>query len=162
MQEAAYQHQVCVVELRGPELAGVRTLAVPRAVDVLRVPGHGAAPVEEIVAALEALEPWDGAEIDTRPYLEVCARLSRPEPNLRQMVETALDGKRPRLLKLGIEYTGDGAALADIKVGENLRDLEPGEVFVRRYRRLHEDEPPAELVAAFHELLDEVKQERRP
>jgi DNA repair protein SbcD/Mre11 len=162
MYEAAYQHQVCVVELRGAELAGVRTLAVPRAVDMLRVPRHGAAPVEEVLAALEALEPWDGAEIETRPYLEVCARLSRPEPNLRQIVETALEGKRPRLLKLAIEYTGDGAALADLKVGENLRDLQPDEVFVRRYRRLHEGEPPDELLAAFHELLDQVQQGRAP
>lgn len=163
MGEAAYRHQVCVVELRGAELFEVRTLPVPRAVELLRVPRRGSAAVEDIVAELEALEPQGaghGAEPETRPYLEVCARLSRPEPNLRQIIEKALDGKRPRLLKLGIEYTGDGAALADIEVGENLRDLDEADVFVRRYRRLHEDEPPAELMEAFHELLEQVQQER--
>lgn len=159
MNEARYRHQVCVVELRGAELAGVRTLDVPGFVDLVRVPRHGAAPLEEVMAAIGGLEDWDGSRPETRPYLEVCVLLSRPEPHLRQMVEQALDGKRPRLVKLSIEYTGDAAALADVNPGVNLRDMEPHEVFLRRYRRDHEDDPPAELVEAFHELVEDVRQE---
>lgn len=159
MNEASYRHQVLVVELDGAALAGVRTIEVPRAVELLRVPRTGAAPPGEITATLREQDDWDGAEHETRPYLEVCVRLSRPDAHVRQAVEQALEGKRPRLVKLSIEYTGDARALADVAQGMNLRDVEPHEVFLRRYHRDHDEEPPAELVAAFHELLDRVRQE---
>jgi exonuclease SbcD len=158
MNEASYRHQVLIVDLDGPALAGVRSVPVPRAVDVVRIPRHGAAPREDVLAALAALDDWDGAaEPDTRPFLEVCVALTKPEPQLRQDVDAALRGKRPRLVKLAIEYTGHGQALAEGLPEQALRDLDPLEVFVRRYGRDHEGAPPPELVAAFDELLAEVQ-----
>lgn len=157
LDEARYRHQVYVVELDGPALAGVRSVPVPRAVEVLRVPRRGAGSPEQVLAELARLPDWDGCtEPDTRPFLEVCVALARPEARLRIDAEEALRGKRPRLVKLGIEYTGHGEALAEGLPEQALRDLDPLEVFLRRYGRDHEGEPPAALVAAFDELLAEV------
>jgi exonuclease SbcD len=161
LDEATYRHQVYIVDLDGPALAEVRSVPVPRTVEVLRVPRRGACSRDEALAALAALEDWDGrSNPDTRPFLEVCVALARPEARLRHDVEEALRGKRPRLVKLGIEYTGDGAALAEGLPEQALRDLDPLEVFVRRYGRDHEGEAPPALVAAFDELLDEVRAAR--
>jgi exonuclease SbcD len=158
MNEASYRHQVLIVDLDGPTLASVRGVPVPRVVDVVRIPRHGAATREDVLAALAGLEDWDGiTEPDTRPFLEVCVALTRPEPQLRQDVDAALRGKRPRLVKLAIEYTGHGQALAEGLPEQALRDLDPLEVFVRRYGRDHEGAPPPELVEAFDELLAEVQ-----
>jgi len=158
MNEAAYHHQIAVVDLDGEALAGVRARPVPRAVDLLRVPARGALPLDELPAALTALEDTrDGEPLAERPFLEICVALSRPEPRLRKIVEDALAGKRPRLVKLEVEHTGDGAALSESLPGADLKDLDPEEVFVRRYRHDHESEPPAPLIAAFRELLDQAR-----
>jgi exonuclease SbcD len=162
MNEAGYRHQVLIVDLDGPALASVRTIPVPRLVDVLRVPRHGSATRDEVMAALAGLDDWDGTtEPDTRPFLELCVALTRPEPQLRQDVDAALRGKRPRLVKLAIEYTGHGQSLAEGLPEQALRDLDPLEVFVRRYSRDHEGEPAQELVEAFDELLAEVRAGRQ-
>jgi exonuclease SbcD len=157
LDEARYRHQVYVVELDGPALVGVRSVPVPRTVDVLRVPRRGAGAPDEVLAELARLPDWDGStNPDTRPFLEVCVALARPDARLRLDVEEALLRKRPRLVKLSIEYTGHGEALAEGLPEQALRDLDPLEVFVRRYGRDHEGEPPPALVAAFDELLTEV------
>ena len=151
---------------------------------MIRLPRTGSATLAEILSMIEALPEGDEpggdrvdsdrdsgtgeagartagpgqAERDIRPYLEVCVVLVRPEPNLRQRIEQALDGKKPRLLKLSIEYTGTGMALAEAAPEFNLRDIDPSEVFLRCYHRDHAEDPEPELVAAFHELLDQVEQ----
>ncbi len=158
MNEAAYHHQITVVDLDGGELAEVRGRPVPRAVDLVRVPVRGALPLDELPAALTALEDARAGEpVAERPFLEICVALPRPEPRLRKIVEDALAGKRPRLVKLEVEHTGDGAALSESMPGSDLKDLDPEEVFVRRYHRDHESEPPAPLLAAFRELLDQAR-----
>jgi exonuclease SbcD len=159
MSEARYRHQVCVVELDGEELTGVEAIEVPRVVPLMRIPKGGAAEIDEVIATLSALPDWDGEAPERRPFLEVHVALPSPEPQLRQQVEAALEGKAPRLLKLGVEYCGDGAALGDSIVEHDLKDLEPVEVFVRRYQREHEGDPEPELLEVFHELLEQVRQE---
>lgn len=159
--EANNRKQVLIVEFDGPRRVGVRALAIPRTIDIVRVPKTGALPLDDVPAALAALEDWDGhSDRDTRPYLEVRVLLSRPEVQLRHIVDTALVGKRPRLVKLAAEYTGDGNALADAIPNENLADLQPSDVFIRRYRRDHEEQPSPELLRAFGDLLDDIEQSR--
>ena len=46
-----------------------------------------------------------------------------------------------------------GETLAEAAPQARLSDLSPQEVFVRCYRREHDDAPPPRLVAAFEELL---------
>lgn len=158
MNERAYKHQVRVVDFEGGALVASRAVYVPRVVDILRVPERGALPVDEALAALVALEvERAGEDHDARPLLEVCVALPKPEPRLRHQIEAALEGRRPRLVRLEVEYTGDGLSLGEHLPGVELRALDPEEVFVRRYQRDHQGDPAPELVAAFRELLDEAR-----
>lgn len=158
MGEARYRHQVCLVDLDGDEVREVRSLPVPRPVPLIRVPTRGAAPIDDLEPLLAALDPLPGEHEGPRPYLEVCVSLPRAEPRLRQRIEAALEGRLARLVKLTIEHTGDGRALGDI-AAPALRELDPDEVFLRRWHRDHEGDPPAEVLEAFFELLDQVRQE---
>jgi len=159
LDEADYKHQIVAIELSGGRIHDLRTLAVPRAVDIVRVPRRGAAPLADVLAELARLPllvPGDPA----RPYLEVVVALDRPEPKLRAAVEAALDGKRPRLVRLGVELTGDGNALGDRLVQQRLAELDPREVFVRLWGRDHAEPPSDAVLAGFDGLLAEVQGDR--
>jgi len=155
LDEAHYKHSVVALETASARIADLRTIAIPRVVDIVRVPRRGAAPLNEVLAEIDLLQrlvPGDQA----RPYLEVVVALPRPEPKLRHTIEAALEGKRPRLVRLGVELTGDGAALADRVALQRLAELDPRDVFGRLWARDHA-EPPSEAVrAGFDRLLAEV------
>ena len=156
--EVDYAHQVVVVELSGATLDAVRALPVPRAVDMLRLPAAGPAPLDAVLPLLAELPARDEATAEVeRPYLEVRLQTEGPSPGLRQQVEDALAGKQARLVKLSVTRHEQGAALADVAPQAQLTDLDPAEVFARCYRRAHDDDPPADYVAAFAELLEEVR-----
>jgi DNA repair protein SbcD/Mre11 len=154
MVEADYRHQVAIVDLDGERPAVVRTLEVPRAVELVRVPRHGAAPIDDVVAALEALPAVGDEEPEARPFLEVAVALARPEPRLRDRVEAAVAGRAVRLVKITVENTGDRAALGDVAPGKALADLDPREVLARRWARDHEAPLPPAVARAFDELLE--------
>ena len=158
--EVDYDHQVVVVELEGAALGAVRALLVPRAVDMLRLPADGPAPLDDVLPLLAELPARDDATPDVaRPYLEVRLRTEGPTPGLRQQVEAALANKQARLVKLSVTRHEQGGALADVAPQAQLTDLDPTEVFARCYRRAHDDDPPADYVAAFAELLEAVRSE---
>ncbi|MBT8494188.1 MAG: exonuclease SbcCD subunit D C-terminal domain-containing protein [Deltaproteobacteria bacterium] len=157
LSEAGYRHQVVIAELDGPSVQ-VQVHPVPRAIEILRIPKRGSAAIDEILEELAALPAIDSGSADLRPYLEVVVRLDEPLPNLRHELETALEGKYPRLVKASVEYTGTGDPLA-VSASAELRDLEPEEVFVRRYQRDHDGEVPADLLAAFRDALSAAHEE---
>jgi exonuclease SbcD len=162
LDEARYRNQVCIVDLDGGRCAGVRCVEVPRWVPLVRVPARGPAPLAEVLPLLAALEPLAaGTPEAERPFLEVRVSLPRPEPSLRRDVELALAGKAARLVKLAVSYVGDGRALADGAATGSLRELDPEQVFLRRYRRDHDGEPDPALLAAFHELLERAQEAAR-
>jgi len=84
-------------------------------------------------------------------------RLERPDPGLRARIEAVLEGRPARLLKLSTEYPGRSAGLSGDAPGQRLDELDPDGVFLERYRQQHGGEPPADLMAAFHELLEQVQ-----
>jgi exonuclease SbcD len=158
LDEAAYRHQVMVVDFAGDKVVDLRALDIPRTVEIVRVPRRGAAPLPAVLAALSALPPLGAAADPARPYLEVVVALERPEPRLRALIETALEGKRARLVRIGVEATGDRAALADrIGPARRLAELDPREVFVRLWSRDHAEPPDSSVLAAFDRLLAEVR-----
>jgi exonuclease SbcD len=159
LDEAGYKNQVVAVEFAGGRIGDLRLLTAPRVIDIVRVPRRGAAPLAEVLAELTRLPqlvPGDPA----RPYLEVVVALDRPEPKLRASVEAALDGKRPRLVRLGVELTGDGGALGDRVAQQRLAELDPREVFVRLWGRNHGEPPGEAVLAGFDRLLAEVHGDR--
>ncbi|MBA3540470.1 MAG: exonuclease SbcCD subunit D C-terminal domain-containing protein [Deltaproteobacteria bacterium] len=156
LEEGHYKHQVVIVDFADGRVAQLRPLMIPRTIEILRI---GPAPFMEVISEITALPARvEGERVDpTRPYLEVIVELARPEPRLRQVIETALDGKRPRLVRLGVEHTGDGAALADHGIGRRLAELDPREVFVRCWAKNHAEAPGEAVLVAFERLLAEVR-----
>ncbi len=155
LDEARYRHQIAIVSIvaSGAGHTTVRTIEVPQVNAILQIAGT----LAEVLAELSALPARDGA---AREYLEVVVRLDRPEPRLRTAIESALDGKRARLVRLGTEVTGDGAALGDRIAAKRLAELDPREVFGRLWARDHAEPPSAAVLGAFDRLLAEVRGDR--
>ncbi len=156
LSEGAYPHQVVEIELEGGGVREITPIPVPRAVQILSVP---AAPPDEVERILKGLDLPDDLPPERHPFLEISVLLERPEPGLRHRFEEALVGKCVRLLKVGAHYPGDGATLAEMRPETLLRELDPDDVFARRYRQRHGAAPPPELLCAFHELIEAVRAE---
>lgn len=154
--EIHYPHQVVVVELAGEAVASVRSVPVPRTVDLLRVPPRPA-PLPEVLAALSVLPdvPPDAQPDDLWPYLQVRVQLTQPEPGLRAQIEAALAGKAVRLVRIETSLAASAAAQAAPPVSlDELGALSPTAFFERLYRHRFNDTPPSpELLGAFAELL---------
>jgi len=159
LDEADYKNQVAAVDFAAGRLRDLRSLLVPRVVDIVRVPRHGAAPLAEVLAELGRLPRLVAGDL-ARPFLEIVVALERPEPKLRAAIEEALDGKRPRLVRLGVELTGDGDALGDRVVQQRLAELDPREVFARLWARDHAEPPGDAVLAGFDRLLAEAQGDR--
>lgn len=157
--EIHYPHQVVVVELAGEAVASVRSVPVPRTVDLLRVPPRPA-PLPEVLAALGVLPdvPPDAQPDDLWPYLQVRVQLTQPEPGLRAQIEAALAGKAVRLVRIETSLAASAAAQAAPPVSlDELGALSPTAFFERLYRHRFNDTPPSpELLGAFAELLVEA------
>lgn len=160
LDEASYKHQIVAIDFAGGAVTEIRQLPVPQTTEILRVPKRGAAPLGEVLAALDALPLFVRVDDPARPYLEIVVALEKPEPKLRALIETALDGKRARLVYLHVEHTGDGAALADradlLKGATRLAELDPRDVFSRLWSRKHAEPPSADVRAGFERLIAEV------
>jgi exonuclease SbcD len=157
--EIHYPHQVVVVELAGEAVASVRSVPVPRTVDLLRVPPRPA-PLPEVLAALGVLPDVapDAQPDDLWPYLQVRVQLTQPEPGLRAQIEAALAGKAVRLVRIETSLAASAAAQAAPPVSlDELGALSPTAFFERLYRHRFNDTPPSpELLGAFAELLVEA------
>jgi exonuclease SbcD len=159
--EIDYPHQVCLVELEGEALASVEAIRVPRSVEMIRIPKNGALGKQEALEALRALPDAEGRDPERRPFLELRVALDRPDPTLRHEVETALEGKHARLVRLAVELGGDGKTLADRVAKRMLDELGPKVVFENRWKKSYEGEPPPELLEAFLSLVHEIEEEAR-
>lgn len=160
MAEREYPHQILLVDIVDGELHGIRSVAAPAGVEMMRVPVAGYEPVDTVLERIAALPTVDRARPEwTRPFLEVAVRLDAPEPGLRLRVEEALAGKHARLARLVVERPGRGRALADEVPDAQLGTLNAEEVFRRKWARQHPGEPPEPLLERFHELLHEIEQD---
>lgn len=162
MAEKDYPHQVVLVHLEGAAMASYEALRVPRTVDLIRIPnGDQAQPWPEILPQLQALEKRDDAlELDELPFLEVQVLLDKPEPGLRHKVAEVLAQKAVRLVKLSTQYSGKQMGLADSLPKEELQNLDPEDVFARKYQsRFAVETTPERFRLAFSELLESVQEE---
>lgn len=157
LDESTYRHQIVIADFAAGRLAEARSIAVPQLVEIVRIPKRGAAALAEVLDAIAALPERRGGDDPTRPYLDVMIALDRPEPRLRSTIEAALDGKRPRLVQLRIEHTGDGAALGDRIAARRLAELDPRDVFAQLWARDHAQPASAAVIGAFDRLLAEVR-----
>ena len=151
LSEECYKHQVLCVEIDDKQHVEIRILAIPRFVEIIRLPKK-ALPLDEVLQLLDDLELDDMAD-GQQAWLELKIKLEQPQPDLRQKIEKSLEGKAVRLIKITTQYTGNSESLAD-EVKEELEDINPEDVFLRRWKRDHEGEIPEQYLTAFRELAD--------
>ncbi|MGY4816971.1 exonuclease SbcCD subunit D C-terminal domain-containing protein [Pseudomonas chlororaphis subsp. piscium] len=157
--EIGYQHQILDIQLDGETLVSVEPRLIPRAVNLQRL---GPAPLTEILLQLAELPDIDLlAEEQRQPWLEVRVRLDEPQPDLRQQVESALDGKAVRLVRIAAEYAGNGGREGDDGAAQlvELDQLSPQDLFSRAWLDSYGSEVDEQTLKDFAQLLQEVQHE---
>jgi len=157
--EIGYQHQILDIQLDGETLLSVEPRLIPRAVNLQRL---GPALLTEILAQLTQLPDIDLlADEQRQPWLEVRVRLDEPQPDLRQQVETALQGKAVRLVRIAAEYAGNGRRESDEDGAQliELDQLSPQELFSRAWQDSYGSEVDEQILKDFAQLLQEVQHE---
>lgn len=107
--EDAYHHSVSLVELEGRRVVGLEELAVPRAVEMIRLHRES---LDAVLAAIEALPPARDLERKTHPWLEVRAPIDAGARTgeARARVEAALADRAARLVRLALDRPEAGDA----------------------------------------------------
>ena len=156
--EIGYKHQILDVTFQGERLVSVEPLLIPRSVNLQRLE---AAPLADILKQLAELPDIDLlAETQRHPWLEVRVRLDEPQPDLRQQIETALQGKAVRLVRIAAEYAGKrGSDDTDDQHLIELDQLTPQELFSRAWQDSYGSEVDEQTLKDFAVLLQEVQQE---
>ena len=162
LNEDVYPHQVCLVDLEEGRAAEVKVVRVPRSVEILRLPAEPEL-LPVVLDLLRELPPapvLEAGESDRRPYLEVLVLLDGSEYGYQSEIAEAVEGRNARLVKISPLKTGSGEPLAEGSTA-SLSDLTPEKVFRKLWEREYCDAMPAELEAAFHELVDVASQEEQ-
>jgi len=155
----AVHHSVVLVETEGTQTTSIRELQVPRSVALISVPSEGPLPLEVVLDTLQSLPIRGDGPDEQRPLLEVHVALDKPEPALRKRIDDAMEGKEARLVRIAPPvFDGTGVGLPDSGATQ-LSELSVEQVFLLKYKQKHGDEPSREMLAAFHELHDQVAQE---
>lgn len=94
-----------------------------------------------------------------QPWLEVRVRLDEPQPDLRQQIETALQGKAVRLVRISAEYAGGGRQEDDEQVFVELAQMTPQDLFGRAWEQAYGNPADEQALADFAELLQDVLHE---
>ena len=156
--EIGYQHQILDVTLEGEILVSVEPRLIPRAVNLQRI---GPLPLADILTQLADLPDTDLlADTQRQPWLEVRVKLDEPQPDLRQQIETALQGKSVRLVRISAEYAGSGSRASDDDARLiELDQLTPQELFSRAWQDNYGSEADEQTLKDFAVLLQEVQLE---
>lgn len=147
--ESSYAHSVSLVELEGEALSCVRTIEVPRFVEMLSIGG------EDLPSLLERLEALPRAtDLDPRrhAWLEIKLALG-PEArvaSVRAEIERAVSGRAVRLVRSAIE--APASMPPPEREGLDLAEVDVREVVRRRWSELGE----GPLTAAHERALGRV------
>nr|WP_232428179.1 exonuclease SbcCD subunit D C-terminal domain-containing protein [Photobacterium marinum] len=154
MSERGYNHQVVLVDLDGDKVTEIEPLPIPRAVDMLKVPGSPA-PLEQVLEELKALEVEECPR-EQQPFLEVHILLDKPQALLREKVLGALEGKAVRLAKITPHYRQQEQQ--DSLNYRRLSEVSPQQVFSLSWSKKYDGEPDEAMAAAFETLLTQLEE----
>jgi exonuclease SbcD len=147
--EIAYDHGVTLLDLT--QGIAPRHLSLSRPAPVLRLPPQGAAPLEQVAAALEALRlPPDGPP-DLRPLLYLALTADRPATAIMSGAE-ALAAAHP-VRVAGVQVLRDAPGPAAAAAAPSLADTTPEDLFLRAFRDAHGVDPGPRHLAAFRDVL---------
>ena len=153
--EIQYPHQVLEIECDGERLVSVEPHLIPRAVDLIRL---GPAPLAEVLTQLAEQPDVDLlADLTRQPWLEVRVILDEPQPDLRQQIETALQNKAVRLVRIGAEYAGSRSADEQDGPLIELDQLSPQELFSLAWQDSYGSAVDSATLDDFALLLQEVQ-----
>lgn len=152
--EIGYPHQVLEVSIDGGRLADVKSIPVPRPAPIRRVPER-AAPVEEVLAALAALDlPAAPAGLET--LLEVPVERSAGDEDPVPAIRAALEDRPVRLAGIRVQRKAGGTTgVATPRLA--MSDLQPLALFERLVRERTGSDPEPALLAAFGALLADAE-----
>ncbi|TWI53875.1 exodeoxyribonuclease I subunit D [Pseudomonas duriflava] len=154
--EVDYPHQILDVRFEGEQLAHIDTIRVPRIVDMVRL---GPASLGDILEAIERqpdMDLFSTPENHRAPWLEVRVVLEAPQPDLRQRLETALEGKALRLVRIGVHYAGQPSSTQDSSSLVALEQLSPQDLFTRAWQDTYGQAPEIDVLDDFAQLLEDV------
>ena len=82
-------------------------------------------------------------------------QFSQPEPTLRSQVESAINGKPVRLVRIETStvHVDGGAPMPEVSIDE-LSNLNQSDYFEKLYVHRYGSAPPGEIMSAFAELLN--------
>lgn len=149
--ESHYPHQVVEVTLEGERLAGVEPIPVPRPVAMHRL---GPGPLDAVLAEIDSLKTDSELPPERWPWLEVRVELEAPMPDLRARVDSALEGKALRLLRL--ERRLPRVAAEDAPERVDLETLGPRRLFERTWQGRWGEPPGEDILADFDRLRQDV------
>ena len=153
--EVDYPHQVLEIHCDGEQLLSVEPHLIPRAVDLIRL---GPVRLQEVLEKLAELPQVDLlANLTHQPWLEVRVILDEPQPDLRQQIETALQNKAVRLVRIGAEYAGSRSSDDGDTPLIELDQLSPQELFSRAWLDSYGSEVDTATLDDFALLLQEVQ-----
>jgi exonuclease SbcD len=155
--EIAYKHQILQIECQGEQLVSVEALPIPRAVALMRI---GPLPLAELITRLSELPDLDLlADPERQPWLEARVILDEPQPDLRHQIETALQNKAVRLVRIAAEYAGRGRQEDDDGPLIELGQLSPVELFSRAWQDSYGSAADDQALSDFALLLQDVQLE---
>jgi exonuclease SbcD len=154
--ELTYHHQVVYIETEGKTIRTTEILSVPVTAGLLSVPRIPKV-LEETIRELQELPEADGNE-KVYPYLQVRVLLTGPEPSLRHQIDTAIAGKAVRLARIEVAYPAREKNENMLAFGpDDIKKIQPLEIFRRRYAAKYQTEVPGELVELFMQVTDELE-----
>lgn len=149
--EITYDHGVTLMDLD----AGLthRHISMPCPVACLRLPPTGFAPLDQVEAALVALNLAPDTPADLRAFVHIALTPDRPAPALMAEVDAMLERHPVRLASLRVDRLIAQAADAP---PASLADTSPEDLFIQAFRQLHSLEPDNRHLAAFRDAMAEV------
>lgn len=150
--ERNYKHQVIIFDIE-VEIEHLKTLEIPVAIPLLRIPSQPET-LEEVIAALHQVEILSTEK--PAPYLEVQVLLSEPEPGLRHKIETALLGKNVKLARIQPHYPHRKKESDSRFSHELLNELQPKDVFIKSYQAKYNTEVPEHIMTLFQQIVNGV------
>ncbi len=154
--EVSYEHQILQLTLQHGRLQSVDTVPVPRTTALLRVPEHGALPIDELLLHLQALPLDPDLPPEQHPLLEVRVREDSPDPTRRTRIEQILASRPVRLASIRSERSTqpDSSETPDEPLDAgSLKDIHPLDVFKDAWRERYDSEPDDGVLAALREIL---------
>lgn len=153
--ERNYKHQVLLFDIQDGIRSAIKSVEVPVAVPLLRLPVQPAL-LPEVLQELAGLPEDDGQDARRTPYLEVNVLLDGPEPSLRHQIERALEGKYVRLARIATNYQKkeeEGNASVTMKTA--LEQLRPEDIFIQAFQKKYAAEVPDDLLQLFREAAQQ-------